>query len=59
MLKGDEITADCGIPIEDLLLPLGVKFNIPPFSGERDQMEASEVVETQQLAFILGEQYAM
>ena len=48
--KGDdEIMADRGFIIEDLLTPLGVKLNIPPFLGERGQMEGSEVVETQQL----------
>ncbi|XP_065896038.1 uncharacterized protein [Dysidea avara] len=48
--EGDEVMADRGFTIEDLLLPLGVKLNIPPFLGERDQMEAGEVVETQQIA---------
>ena len=48
--KGDEIMADRGFTIEDLLTPLGVKFNIPPFLGERGQMEGSEVVKTQQIA---------
>ena len=48
--KGDEIMADRGFTIEDLLVPLGVKLNIPPFLGERDQLEGSEVVETQQIA---------
>ena len=47
--KGDEIMADRGFTIEDLLTPLGVKLNIPPFLGERGQMEGSEVVETQQI----------
>ena len=32
--KGDEIMADHGFTIEDLLIPLGVKLNIPPFLGE-------------------------
>ena len=48
--KGDEIMADRGFTIEDLLVPLGFKLNIPPFLGERDQLEGSEVVETQQIA---------
>ena len=48
--KGDEIMADRGFTIEDLLTPLGVKLNIPPFFGEQGQMEGSEVVETQQIA---------
>ena len=29
--KGDEIMADRGFTIENLLIPLGVKLNIPPF----------------------------
>ena len=45
--KGDEIMADHGFTIENLLIPLGVKLNIPPFLGQRGQMEGSEVVETQ------------
>ncbi|XP_065904132.1 uncharacterized protein [Dysidea avara] len=48
--RGDEVMADRGFTIEDLLVPLGVKLNIPPFLGNRDQMEGSEVVETQQIA---------
>ena len=48
--RGDELMADRGFTIEDLLTPLGVKLNIPPFLGDRDQMEGSEVVETQQIA---------
>ena len=37
-------------PLCQVLIPLGVKLNIPPFLGERGQMEGSEVVETQQIA---------
>ena len=33
-----------------LLTPLGVGLNIPPFLGSRQQMDAGEVVETQQIA---------
>ena len=29
--RGDEVMADIGFTIEDLLLPLGVGLNIPPF----------------------------
>ena len=50
--KGDEIMANRGYTIKDLLILLGVKLNIPPFLGERDQLEGSEVVETQQVALL-------
>ena len=42
--------ADRGFTIEDSLTPLGVGLNIPPFLGSRQQMDAVEVVETQQIA---------
>ena len=48
--RGDEIMADFGFTIEDLLIPLGVRLNIPPFLGERGQIEENKVVETQQIA---------
>ena len=48
--RGDEIMADHGFTIDDLLIPLGVILNIPPFHGEQGQMERGEVVETQQIA---------
>ena len=51
MLKnGDEVMADRGFTIHELLAPLGVGLNIPPFLGSRLQMDGSEVVETQQIA---------
>jgi len=43
----DEIMADHGYTIEDLLPPAGVGPNIPPFLGKRQQMDGAEVVETQ------------
>ena len=42
--------ADCGFTIQDFLTPLGVRLNIPPFLGGREQLAASEVVDTQQIA---------
>jgi len=42
--------ADRGFTIEDSLTPLGVGLNIPPFLGGRQQMDAVEVVEMQQIA---------
>ena len=44
--------ADQGYTIEDVLTPLGVQLNIPPFLGGRQQLAASEVVDTQQIASI-------
>ena len=48
--RGDEVMADRGFTIEDLLLPLGVGLNIPPFLGSRSQLDAGEVADTQQIA---------
>ena len=48
--EGDEVMADCGFTIEDLLTPPGVGLNIPPFLGKRQQLDGTEVVETQQIA---------
>ena len=48
--SGDEVMADCGFTIQDFLTPLGVRLNIPPFLGGREQLAASEVVDTQQIA---------
>jgi len=48
--EGDEVMADRGFTIEDLLTPLGVGLNIPPFLGKRQQLDGTEVVETQQIA---------
>ena len=42
--------ANRGFTIEDVLTPLGVQLNIPPFLGGRQQLAASEVVDTQQIA---------
>ena len=48
--SGDEIMADRGFTIENLLTPLGIKLNIPPFLGQREQMKGTEVVKAQQIA---------
>ena len=42
--------ADRGFTIEDSLTPLGVGLNIPPILGNRQQMDAVDVVETQRIA---------
>ena len=48
--QGDEVMADRGFTIRDVLAPLGVGLNIPPFLGDRTQLSGPEVVETQQIA---------
>lgn len=48
---GDNIIADKGFTISDLLEPIGVGLNIPPFVGSRSQHNPSEVIETQEIAF--------
>ena len=42
--------ADHGFTIQDSLTPLGVSLNIFPSLGSRQQMDAVEVVEMQQIA---------
>ena len=46
---GDSVMADKGFTIQDLL-PLGVTLNIPPFLGQDQQMQAEDVIKTQQIA---------
>ena len=48
--RGDEVMADRGFTIDELLAPLGVSLNTPPTLGRRSQMDAVQVVETQQIA---------
>lgn len=47
---GDSLMADKGFDIQDLLDPIGVKLNIPPFLHMQDQMPANDVLQTQQIA---------
>ena len=42
--------ADKGFTISDLLEPLKVRLNIPPFVSSRNQQEPSEVIATQEIA---------
>ena len=39
--KGDNIMADRGFKIKDLLSRKGATFNIPPFLGQRKQLTAT------------------
>ena len=48
--KDDEIMADKGFTIRDLLDPLGVKLNIPIFVEDKAQFSAQQVVINQQIS---------
>ena len=43
---GDELIADKGFQIQDLLTPLGVHLNIPPFLDSKAQMPVNDVLLT-------------
>lgn len=47
---GDEIMADKRFIIQDLLTPIGVRLNIPPFLDSRTQMPADDVLLTKKIA---------
>ena len=47
---GDEIMADKGFDIQDLLAPIGVKLNIPPFLSSNSQFSSEEVMHTKKIA---------
>ena len=49
---GDEIMADKGFQIQDLLAPLGVRLNVPPFLNSKVQMPAADVVLTRKIAHL-------
>ena len=42
--------ADKGFDIQDILAPLGVKLNIPPFLSSGKQMSSVDVVNTRKIA---------
>ncbi|CAG2252140.1 unnamed protein product [Mytilus edulis] len=46
LLPGDEIMADRGFTIDDLLFPLRVKLNIPAFTKNKPQLSAEDVTTT-------------
>ena len=48
--KGDNVMADCEFDIQDLLAPLGVTLNIPPFMDNQSQMSAADVIKTRRIA---------
>ena len=47
---GDSLMADKGFDIEEYLIPLGVKLNIPPFLRGKTQFDHSELVKTRCVA---------
>jgi len=48
--EGDEIMADKGFDIKDLLAPIGVKLNIPPFLSSSSQFSCEDVIRTKKIA---------
>ena len=47
---GDEIMADKGFTIQDLVVPLGVRLNVPQFLKSNNHMPASDVFTTKKIA---------
>ena len=47
---GNEIMADKGFDIQDLLVPLGVRLNIPPFLKSGSQFSTDDVLRTKKVA---------
>lgn len=47
---GDEVMADKGFTIQDLLIPYGIRLNMPPFLQLNNQMPASDVFLTKKIA---------
>ena len=47
---GDSVMADKGFNIEEYLIPLGVKLNIPPFLRGKTQFDNSELIQTRCIA---------
>ena len=50
--KGDACMADKGFNIKDLLEPIGVTLNLPPFLSDKAQFNEEEVENTQSVASI-------
>ena len=48
----DEVMADKGFQIQDLLAPLGVRLNIPPFLSSNSQIPVEDVLETRRIAHL-------
>lgn len=48
--EGDSVMADRGFDIEEDLLLIGVKLNIPPFLRGKSQLSEEELVQTRRIA---------
>ena len=46
---GDEIMADKGFLIQDILAPLGVRLNVPPLMKSNSQMATEDIIKTKKL----------
>ena len=49
---GDEVMADKGFTIHNLLIPRGIRLNIPPFLQKNMQMAANDVFLTKKIAHL-------
>ena len=47
---GDEVMADKGFLIQDLLAPIGVRLNVPPLLQSKSQMPTDDIVITKKIA---------
>ena len=50
MERGDEVMADRGFLIEDLVRPYGIRLNIPACTGGRSHLEPCEVTQSRRVA---------
>lgn len=50
--EGDECMADKGFNIKDLLEPIGVTLNIPPFLSNKGQFDGEDVEDRQSIASV-------
>ena len=50
--RGDSVMADKGFNIRDLLVPLGVKLNIPPFKQGSQKMTPIDISSTKKIASV-------
>ena len=48
--SGDELMADKGFLIQDLLMPISVRLNVPPLLSTKRQMPANDVLLTKKIA---------
>ena len=49
---GDSVMADRGFNIQDDLVLLGLKLNMPPFLKGKSQLDTNEMIETRRIASV-------